>query len=131
MKAERVLYNKKDLVRDLREILGPGVASVAFCNDVTSVLFLLVQKALAEGKRVAINGSAMLSVDPPRRIQRRTPQGELFEGFSYPRIRATIQKPLLREVLDGLAQADGTKAIAKDIQERILAQDAKAAKEGK
>ena len=126
MKAQKTLYNKKALVRDLREVLGPNVASVAFCNDVVSALFLLVQKALLSGRRVAINGSAILSVERPKEIQRRTPQGTLFTGFSYPSARAAIQKQLLLEVLAAMSEDPKTQAVAKTIQGRIATQDARA-----
>lgn len=131
MKAQKNLYNKRALVRDLRELMGPGVATLVLCNDLVSAMFLLIQKALVEGKRVAVNGSAVLVVERPKRVVRLTPQGKAFDGYTYPKVRATIQKPLIREVLRAMALAKETQDIAEGLQVRVADHDARVAKGGK
>lgn len=100
MTSRQPSFDINDMARALKAQFDEQIPTVAAARELSEAFFLLMVKALVEGKRVyGMNHFNMILV-APRKCAVTTPTGEPWEGFTRPRLKATLHAGLYAHLQD-------------------------------
>jgi len=96
MPAEKKSFDLDDMARALKQQFDQQIPTVAAARELSEAFYLLMVRALMEGKRIFAPHTFNMVLLPPKMVSRKTPAGEPWEGFTRPKLKTTIHAGFYR-----------------------------------